>query len=62
MKLILKTKSTQMKKKKGTPVFSCKPNGEMYDVVDGILIPKQTKKIIYKSKTKSNAKQNRNDI
>jgi hypothetical protein len=42
-----------MIKKKVTPVFSCKPNGEMYDVVDGVLIPKVViKKPIYKSKTK----------
>jgi hypothetical protein len=40
-------------KKKATPVFSCKPNGEMYDVVDGVLIPKQiTKKSYYKTITK----------
>lgn len=41
-----------MIKKKTTPVFSCKPNGEMYDVVDGVLIPKVIKKPIYKLKTK----------
>jgi len=41
------------KKRKVTPVFSCKPNGEMYDVVDGVLIPKQiTKKSYYKTITK----------
>jgi len=47
-------------KKKATPIFSCKPTGEMYDVVDGVLIPKQIiKKSYYKTitKTKDNAKQ-----
>jgi hypothetical protein len=50
---------TQIKRKKAIPVFSCKPNGEMYDVVDGVLIPKQVKKQFYKSKTKikNNGKQ-----
>jgi hypothetical protein len=48
------------KKRKVTPVFSCKPNGEMYDVVDGVLIPKQiVKKSYYKTITKkqNNGKQ-----
>ena len=48
-------------KKKVVPIFSCKPNGEMYDVVDGVLIPKLiVKKSYYKTiiKTKDNAKQN----
>jgi hypothetical protein len=48
-------------KKKVTPVFSCKPNGEMYDVIDGVLIPKLiTKKSYYKTITKkqNNGKQN----
>jgi len=49
------------KKQKVTPVFSCKPNGEMYDVVDGVLVPKLiTKKSYYKTITKkqNNGKQN----
>ena len=50
-----------MKKKKGTPVFSCKTNGEMYDVIDGVLYPKKVKKLHYKTKTKT--KQNgRNNV
>lgn len=45
-------------KKKVTPVFSCR-NGIMYDVIDGVLIPKQFKKPIYKSnKLKQNGKAN----
>lgn len=47
-------------KKRAVPVFSCKPNGEMYNVIDGVLIPKQIKKQFYKlkTKTKNNGKQN----
>ena len=51
-----------MKKKKATPVFSCKTNGEMYDVIDGVLYPKKVKKLHYKS-TKNKSKQNgRNNL
>lgn len=48
------------KKRKVIPVFSCKPNGEMYDVIDGVLIPKLiTKKSHYKTiNKKNNGKQN----
>lgn len=45
-------------KKKAVPIFSCKPNGEMYYVVDGVLIPKQNIKQSLKIKTKKNGKQN----
>jgi hypothetical protein len=43
----------KINKKKVTPVFSCKPSGEMYDVIDGVLIPKVIKKQFYKTKTKT---------
>jgi hypothetical protein len=43
-----------MKKRKATPVFRCSPNGEMHDIVDGVLIPKVVKKINKYLKTKSN--------
>tara|TARA_R110000868_G_scaffold154729_1_gene380849 strand:+ start:7096 stop:7299 length:204 start_codon:yes stop_codon:yes gene_type:complete len=48
------------KKRKVVPVFSCKPNGEMYDVVDGVLVPKLIiKKSYYKTiNKKNNGKQN----
>lgn len=53
-------KMTMINKKRAVPVFSCKPNGEMYNVIDGVLIPKQIKKQFYKlkTKTKNNGKQN----
>lgn len=43
---------SQEKKRKATPIFRGCPNGEMYDIVEGVLIPKVVKKPIYKSKTK----------
>lgn len=43
---------SQEKKRKATPIFRGCPNGEMYDIVEGVLIPKVVKKPIYKSKIK----------
>lgn len=48
-----------MKKKSAKLVFRCTPTGEMYDIIDGVQIRKQTKKIFYnKSKSKNNDKRN----
>lgn len=47
-------------KKTSTKVFACKPNGKMYDVIDGVSIPKQIKKLNYKIKNK--IKSNGNNI
>ena len=54
-------KMTMINKKRAVPVFSCKPNGEMYNIVDGVLVPKLIiKKSYYKTITKkqNNGKQN----
>jgi hypothetical protein len=58
-----KRNSNQMKNKKATPVFSCH-NGVMYNVVDGVMIPKKVNKLFpnQKIKTKNNEKYNRKSI